>query len=183
MISIVDKNNGTEIRRCIGEASSGDTFSVTEVPDEVRIFSDSSPNGDATTAYSYAEGSVQLDTDLNAGETVKAYSAGTYFFEDLYFINNVEEELDKTNIMQISDDEFNLKDVLVDIDTTITSNSDTIEWNDGGSWSDTFPINVGTIDQGTTHEIEFRITIDDTDTLGNYRDIAITYSGRQEGTE
>ena len=182
MTQIIDTETGGEVVKCIGTGTSGTLFDCEENPNAVRIFSSASPNGDITTAYSYAEGKVELDTALVAGEIAKAYSSGDWFFGEQVFIKNVGEERVLTNTLRILDEGYVLKNIQIDIEE-LGFSDDVIEWDDDGAWSDAFPIVVEELAANTPLDIDFRITIDETDDNSNYRDIAFSVSYRQEGTE
>lgn len=182
MTQILDMENGNEIIKCIGTGTTGVLFDCSEEPAEVRIFSATSPNGDVTTAYSYADGKVELDAALSAGEVAKAYDDGSWFFSEQTFIKNVEAERQITNTLRIIDDAYTLKNIQIDLEE-LGFSDDVIEWDDDGTWSDTFPIVVSELAANTALDIDFRVTIDATDDNSNYRDIAFSISYRQEGTE
>ena len=182
MTNFIDMDSGSEIRRCLGTITSGSLMSVSEVPNQVRIFSATSPNGDLTTEYSYADGTVELDTPLDVGEVAKAYSDGDFFFETVVFVKNVETERTLTNTLRIINENYNVKNLVLNL-ATLGFTSDVIEWNTGSAWSSTFPITVPSILKNTNHDIQFRITIDGTEATSNFRDISITASYREEGDE
>lgn len=182
MIQFIDMDSGSDIRECLGTITTGSLMSVSDVPNQVRIFSSTAPNGDITSAYSYADGQLELDSDLSAGEVAKAYSTGKFFFEEKVFVKNVEAERQLTNTLRLIDEDFLVKNLVLDLDTLGFSTA-TIEWNTGSEWSGTFPITIDSLEKNTNHDIQFRITIDEADDNSNYRDISLTFSYREEGAE